>query len=92
MAVSLRVPEEVRKRVAKLAEAQDTTVHAFMVEAIREKLEADEVRAAFHAEAKRRLSKMKKSGEGVPAAEAFAYLEARALGKPTPSPKPRRIA
>ena len=92
MAVSLRVPEEVRKRVAKLAETQDTTVHAFMLEAIREKLEADEVRAAFHAEARRRLARMKKSGEGIPTAEVFAYLEARALSKQAPLPKPRRIA
>jgi len=38
MAVSLRVPPEVKKKVARLAEAQDTTSHAFMLEAIREKI------------------------------------------------------
>jgi predicted transcriptional regulator len=92
MAVSLRVPDDIRKRVAKLAEAQDTTAHAFMVEAIREKLEADEVRAAFHAEARRRLTRMKKTGQGVPAAEVFTYLEERARGKASTPPKPRRLA
>ena len=92
MAVSLRIPDEVKKRVAKLAEAQDTTAHAFMVEAIREKLEADETRAAFHAEARRRLAGMKKTGQGIPAPEVFAYLEERARGKAVTRPKPRRIA
>ena len=41
MAVSLRIPPEVKKKVARLAEAQDTTSHAFMLEAIREKVDAE---------------------------------------------------
>lgn len=92
MAVSLRVPPEVKKKVARLAEVQDTTSHAFMLEAIREKVEADEARAAFHAEGRRRLARMKKSGLGIPAGEVFEYLAQRALGKPASRPKPRRIA
>ncbi len=92
MAVSLRVPPEMKKKVARLAEAQDTTSHAFMLEAIREKVEADEARAAFHAEARRRLARMKKTGMGIPANEVFAYLEQRALGKPAVRPKARRLA
>ena len=51
-----------------------------MVDAIREKLEAAEARAAFHGEARRRLVRMKKSGRGIPAREVFAYLEKRARG------------
>ena len=51
MAVSLRVPEEVKKRIDKLAKQQDVTPHGFMLEAIREKVEAEEARLAFHAEA-----------------------------------------
>lgn len=92
MAVSLRVPPEVKKKVARLAQAQDTTAHAFMLEAIREKVQVDEARAAFHAEGKRRLARMKRSGLGIPADEVFDYLERRALGKPAVRPKPRRVA
>ncbi|MGH7858066.1 MAG: CopG family transcriptional regulator, partial [Candidatus Binatia bacterium] len=91
MAVSLRVPDDVKRRAEKLADSQDTTTHAFMVEAIREKVEAEEARAAFHAEAKRRLGRMKKSGLGIPASEVFDYLEQRALGKSPRRPKVRRI-
>lgn len=92
MAVSLRVPGDVKKRVAKLAETQDTTAHAFMLEAIREKVESDEARAAFHAEARRRLARMKKSGLGIPAGEVFEYLNERARGGSLTRPKARKIA
>ena len=76
MPVSLRVPEEMVRRVAKLADAQDTSAHAFMLEAIREKLDAEEAQAAFVAEAERRLARTKKTGKGIPAGEVFAFLSA----------------
>jgi predicted transcriptional regulator len=90
MAVSLRVPENVKRRIAKLAEAQDRTPHAFMLEAIRDRLDAEEVRAAFHAEARRRLARMKKSGLGVPANEVFDYLLSKASGNKVQQPKSRK--
>ena len=90
MAVSLRVPDDVKKRVDRLAVAQDTTAHAFMLEAIRDKVNAEEARAAFIAEAQRRLARMKKSGKGIPAAEVFAYLDARAKGGNPARPKARK--
>ena len=91
MAVSLRLPPEVKKKVARLAQAQDTTAHAFMLAAIREKVESEAARAAFHAEGKRRLARMMRSGLAIPAAEVFDYLERRALGKSAVRPKARRI-
>lgn len=91
MPVSLRIPEAVKKRVARRAQAQQTTAHAFMLEAIHEKLEADEARAAFHAEAQRRLAKMKRSGAGIPASQVFDYLLARARGRKPARPKIRKI-
>lgn len=92
MAVSLRVTEQVKKRIAKLARRRKTTPHALMLEAIHEKVQAEESRAAFHAEALQRLKRMKRTGRGIPAGEAFAYLELRASGKPSARPKPRRAA
>lgn len=92
MAVSLRVPPDVKKKVARLAEAQDTTAHAFMLEAIREKVEADLARAAFHAEARRRLARMKKTGMGIPADEVMAYFRDLAAGRNPQRPKARKIA
>ena len=91
LAVSLRLPPELKKKIAKLAEAQETTAHAFMLAAIREKVEAETARAAFHAEGRRRLARMKRSGPEFPADKVFDYLERRALGKPAVRPKTRRI-
>jgi len=91
MAVSLRVPPEVKKKVERLAQAQDTTAHAFMLKAIREKVESEEVRAAFHAEARRRLARMKKAGTGIPAEEVLAYFREKAAGGNPQPPKPRKI-
>ena len=92
MAVSLRIPEEVKKRVARLARARDLTPHAFMLEAIREKVEAEEARASFHAAAKQRLARMKRSGTGIPADDVFEYFRKRAAGRVTGRPRARRIA
>ena len=90
MAVSLRVPENVKRRIAKLAEEQETTPHAFMLEAIRDRLDAEEARAEFHAEARRRLARMKKSGLGVSANEVFDYLLSKASGNKVRQPKSRK--
>jgi predicted transcriptional regulator len=92
MAVSLRVPEQVKRRIAKLARRRKTTPHALMVEAIAEKVQAEEAQAAFHAEALRRLKRMKKAGTGIPAGDVFEYLQRRASGKPTARPRARRAA
>ena len=92
MAVSLRVPPDVTQRIAKLVVAKDTNAHAFMLEAIREKLDAEEARAALFAEATRRLASMKKTGKGIPADEVFDYLRARARGEKAKRPKARKLS
>ena len=91
MAISLRVPDDVKDRIGKLAATCDTTAHAFMLEAIREKVEAEEARASFYAEGVRRLAQLKKSGVGIPADEVFDYLSRRARGEHPRRPKPRKL-
>jgi predicted transcriptional regulator len=91
MAVSLRVPDEVKNRVEKLAATGSTSAHAFMVDAIREKVEAEEARASFYADGIKRLANMRKSGLGIPADEVFDYLSRRAKGEKPARPKPRKI-
>lgn len=92
MPVSLRVPPEMVQRIARLADARDTSAHAFMLEAIKEKLDAEEAQAAFQAEAQRRLVGMKRSGKGIPADEVFEYLRARARGEKPKRPKARKLS
>jgi predicted DNA-binding protein len=92
MTVSLRLPDDVKRRIAKLAQQRDTSAHAFMVDAIREKVDAEEARAAFHAEGERRLARMKRARTGIPAGEVFGYLARRLAGRPAKRPKARRVA
>ena len=92
MVISIRMTEELKARIARLAEGQELTPHGFMLEAIREKMEADEARFAFIDQATRRLARMKKSGLGIPATEVFEYLQQRAAGERASRPKSRRIA
>lgn len=92
MPVSLRVPVDMVKRIAKLAGKRETSPHAFMIEAIAEKLEAEETQAAFHAEAQLRLTNMKKTGNGIAADKVFDYLRARSRGEKASRPKARRLS
>lgn len=82
----------MERRIARLAQAKATSAHAFMLEAIQEKVDAEEAREAFHAEAERRLARMKRTGKGIPAEEVFDYLRARALGEKAKRPKARKPA
>ena len=91
MAISLRIPDNVKKRAARVAARQDTTSHAFMLEAIREKVENEEAKIAFYEQAKGRLARMKKTGLAVPADAVFEYLLERAKGGKPARPKARRI-
>ena len=92
MAISLRVPVNVKKRVARVAARLETTSHAFMLEAIREKVADEEARIAFYEQAKSRLARMKKTGLAVPADEVFDYLRERTKGGKPVRPKARTIA
>jgi hypothetical protein len=62
-----------------------------MVTAILEKVDTEEARLAFHAEATRRLARMKKTGIGIPAEEVLHYLERRAADRKVARPKPRKL-
>ena len=92
MAISLRLPADMKQRIENLVVRRNTNAHAFMLEAIREKVDAEEAQAAFHAEAQQRLARMKKSNKGIPAEEVFEYLRARVRGESTKRPRARRLA
>lgn len=92
MAVSLRLPPALKQRVARLVATRDTSAHAFMLEAIAEKLDAAEAEAAFLAEGEARLSAMQTAGVGVPADEVFSWLRAKAKGLKAKRPRARKIA
>lgn len=89
---TIRLPDALKVRIAKAAEAAGTTAHNFILEAIAEKAELAERRADFHAEAERRWTEFLETGESIPWEEMRSYLMERIQGKDTPHPVPRKFA
>ena len=88
---TIRLPEALKARIAKAAKAAGTSSHNFILEAIAEKAELAEQRAAFHALADERYAAFLESGESVAWDEARAYLKARLAGKATRRPAARKL-
>jgi predicted DNA-binding protein len=87
---TLRLPQELRERVAKLAEESGTTAHGFMLEAIAERVANEELRHEFLAVGKDRLANMLTSGLGLEWAEMRDYLGERAAGHAPTAPEIKR--
>ena len=79
-ATSLKLPDALKRRIVQLVEGSDRTAHAFMVEAIEQAAEREELRRRFGDEAALAERETERSGKAYEAAEAFKYLETRAKG------------
>ena len=75
---TIRLPAELKARVAEAARQAGTTSHGFILEAITEKTELVARQAEFHAVADERYAEFLESGESIPWAEARAWLKRRA--------------
>lgn len=78
---TIRLPDELKERIAKAAERAGKTTHALILEAIAEKAEQEEQHAAFEAEADSRLAKIAATGESIPWADMRDYLQQRVKGE-----------
>lgn len=89
---TIRLPEDLKDRIARAAARAGTTSHAFILDAIAERVDADERRNEFHDTAERRYAKIVSSGKTVAWSEMKTYLEARLAGKETSRPATRKLA
>lgn len=89
---TIRLPDDLKSRVANAAKRAGTTAHAFILEAIAEKTAQAEQRADFDAVAEKRYAEIVASGKAVPWTEMRKYLEARITGKPAKRPVARNLA
>lgn len=87
---TLRLPDELKARIAKLAQKSGKTAHCVMLEAIAQKVDEEELRASFHEEADARFAETLESGVGIPWHDMRAYLKTRASGRAARAPKARR--
>lgn len=89
---TIRLPEDLKARVAEAAKAAGTTAHNFILEAIAEKAERAEQRAALQAIADQRYAQFLESGEAIPWEEARTWLKLRLAGESGPRPPARKRA
>lgn len=88
---TLKLPEELKARIAPLAEAEGKSPHAWMVEALEERVAKSEAYAAFLAEAMEADREMTETGIGYAMEDVHAYLIAKLEGKPVKRPKPVKL-
>jgi predicted transcriptional regulator len=89
---TIRLPDDLKARVAEAARQMGMTAHGFIVEAIAEKTAQTERWADFDAIAEARYAGIVASGKTIPWQEMRGYLEARMADKTTVRPAARRRA
>lgn len=87
---TIRLPKDLKARVAAAAERAGSTPHGFILEAIAEKTDQAERRADFHDVAEKRYSALLASGKTIPWEKMRGYLEARVAGKRAARPRARK--
>ena len=88
---TLKLPEQLKARITPLAEAAGKSPHAWMIEALEERVVQSEAYAAFVAEALEAEKQMLESGEAFDADDVFAYLRDKVAGRPVKHPKPIKL-
>lgn len=83
---TIRLPDDLKARVASAAERAGKTTHSFILEAIAEKTELEELRANFDAEADARFASIVTSGKTIPWPDVRQYLENRVAGEQVAHP------
>ena len=88
-ATSLKLPDELKRRIERLAGAARLSPHAFMIETLTREAERGELRERFAADAAESERETMKSGKAHALAETFDYLAARMAGKKSRRPRAR---
>lgn len=89
---TIRLPEDLKVRVAAAAERAGTTSHSFILDAIAEKADQEERRGDFNEVAETRYAQIIASGKTIPWSDMRGYLEGRLAGKPVKRPVARKLA
>ncbi len=89
---TIRLPYDLKERLARIAESLGSTSHALILDAIAQRVEAEEQRKDFRDTAEQRYVNIVALGETIPWDEMKIYLQTRVAGKNTNRPKPRKLA
>ena len=89
---TIRIEDELKSRVAAAAQHMGKSAHAFIVDALAERVEQVELEASFHALAQERWATVQATGKTVAWDDAKAYLSARTNGERPRKPSARNPA
>jgi len=89
---TVRLPDDLKDRIARAAERAGITSHAFILDAIAERVDAEERRNEFHETAEDRYAQIVASGKTIPWSEMRAYLEDRVAGKKSTRPAASKLS
>lgn len=89
---TIRLPDDLKARVADAAERAGTTSHSFILEAIKEKAERTERNAVFQNVAEMRLAELAASGKTIAWQKMRIYIEERIAGKSAARPRAKKLA
>jgi predicted transcriptional regulator len=88
---TIRLPDDLKAQVERVAAARGASAHAFMLEAIAEVAQRLERQQDFEAEAERRWKRMLRTGEYLTLDDLRAYAQALARGQQPAKPKLRKM-
>jgi predicted transcriptional regulator len=88
-ATSLKLPDDLKRRLERLAAHAHKTPHAFMLEVLAREAERSELRERFAAEAAESEQQALSGGKTYALAATFDYLESRVAGRKARRPKAR---
>jgi predicted transcriptional regulator len=88
---SLKLPDELKEKISTLAQGVAQTPHAYMVEAIADKVARDEKRRSFLEDAKRSREEVERTGEVYAFEDVMRYFRARASGRKAAKPRATRL-
>ncbi len=88
MSTSLKLPPELKKRIAPLAQRSGKTPHAWMVDALQRETELAEQREAFIGDAETAAADVEAGGPVYAMEDVHAYLRAKLAGARARRPQP----
>src|SRR2546429_8393629 len=90
-ATSLKLPEDLKRRIERLAENAHKSPHAFMIEALTREAERSELRERFASDAALAEKEAMTSGRALGFSAAFGHLQAP-VSRPRARPPPAAAA
>lgn len=87
---TLKLPPELKERVASVVKGTDKSPHAFMIEAIEEQTRRAELRKGFVADALAAREDALQTGKAYTLEDVKRYYAARVAGKPARRPRLKR--